>query len=142
MRQRTRSSLAHIMACRLFDAKPLSEQMLVYCELVRWEQTSGKFESKYDDFHSRKFILKCRLRHGSHLSLPQYVNPWRADEAYMCQCTRSSLVRYRYHTDHIFNVYIYTYIYIYITLLKSFDEELNDILHLPHPVGPKRAEPL
>ena len=34
------SSLVQIMACRLFGAKPLSEPMLTYCQLYRWEQTS------------------------------------------------------------------------------------------------------
>ena len=32
------------MAYRLFGAKPLSETMLVHCQLDTWEQTSVKFD--------------------------------------------------------------------------------------------------
>ena len=38
------------MACRLFGAKPLSEQMEVFCQLDPWEQTSMKFISEYSEF--------------------------------------------------------------------------------------------
>ena len=33
MRQRAWSALVHVMACRLFGAKPLPEPMLVYCQI-------------------------------------------------------------------------------------------------------------
>ena len=45
----------------LVRAKPLSEPMLVYCQLDPWEQVSVKFESEFYPFHSRKCIWKCRL---------------------------------------------------------------------------------
>ena len=56
VRQWTGSSSVQVMACRLFGAKWLPEPMLAYCQLDSWEQISVKFE-----FHSRKFIWKCRL---------------------------------------------------------------------------------
>ena len=43
MHPQPRTSLAQIMACRLFGAKPLSEPMLEYYQLDPWEQTSVKF---------------------------------------------------------------------------------------------------
>ena len=43
MRQVIGSALVQVMACRLFDAKPLSKQMLGYCQFDPWEQTSVKF---------------------------------------------------------------------------------------------------
>ena len=53
MRQFTRISLVQIMDCRLFDAKPLSKSMLFYCQLHPWEQTSMKFESKFNNSQTR-----------------------------------------------------------------------------------------
>ena len=44
---------------RLFDAKPLPEPMLAYCQLDFWEQILVKFE--FCHFHSRKCIWNCRL---------------------------------------------------------------------------------
>ena len=66
MRQSTRLSLVQTTACR--GAKPLSEPMLVNCQLDPQEQTSGKFELKYEDFHWRtwKCITKLRLQNGGH----------------------------------------------------------------------------
>ena len=46
------STLVQMMACRLFDAKPLSKPMLGYGQLDPYEQTSVKFQSKYKTFHS------------------------------------------------------------------------------------------
>ena len=43
MRQLIESALVQIMACRLFDAKPLSKPMLEDCQLDPWEQMSVKF---------------------------------------------------------------------------------------------------
>ena len=39
------------MARRPFDAKPLSEQMLTYCQLHPWEYMSVKFKSKIEHFN-------------------------------------------------------------------------------------------
>ena len=43
------------MACPLFDAKPLSEPMLVYYQLDPWKQTSVQFELKFEDFRENEF---------------------------------------------------------------------------------------
>ena len=61
MRQLSGSALVRVMACRLFDAKPLLEPVLVYCQLDSWEQISVKFELEFYHFHSRKCIWNCRL---------------------------------------------------------------------------------
>ena len=37
------------MTCRLFGAKPLSEPMVVYYELLPWKQTSVNFEKDHHD---------------------------------------------------------------------------------------------
>ena len=49
------------MACRLFGAKPLPEPMLTYFD--PWVKPSSTFESKYDNFHSRKYVsnVVCKL---------------------------------------------------------------------------------
>ena len=52
---KTRPSLVLIMPCCLFGAKPLSEP--IQCQLDTWEQTSGTFESKYQNF-DLKYCLK------------------------------------------------------------------------------------
>ena len=54
------------MACRLLGAKPLSKPMLGYCQLDTKEQSSVKFKSKYETFHSQKCIRKYRLQNGGH----------------------------------------------------------------------------
>ena len=64
MRQWIWSALVQIMACRQFGAKPLSKPMLVYCQLVLWEQTSVKILIKF--FHARTGIWKYHLRKGGH----------------------------------------------------------------------------
>ena len=57
MHQWTGPSLVQVMACRLFDTKPLPEPILAYCQLDSWEQISLKFEFEFYSFHTRK----CRL---------------------------------------------------------------------------------
>ena len=52
------------MACRLFGAKPLSEPMLIYCQLDSKEHISMEYYSIFKLFHSRKCIWKHRLRNG------------------------------------------------------------------------------
>ena len=47
MRQRVGSALVQIMACRLFDAKPLLKPWMVCCQLNSLEQVSMKFESYF-----------------------------------------------------------------------------------------------
>ena len=41
-----------------------SKPMLINCQLDHWEQISGKFESKYNNFHTRKWFWKCWLQNG------------------------------------------------------------------------------
>ena len=68
----TRPSLVQIMACHLFDAKPLSEPMLAYHQLGPKEHISMKFNLKIKGFHSRICIWKYCLQNDVHLS---YVCP-------------------------------------------------------------------
>ena len=44
MCQETGSSLAQVMVYHLFDAKPLPEPVLVYCQLESWQQVTVKFD--------------------------------------------------------------------------------------------------
>ena len=61
MRQRTGSALVQIMACRLFGAKPLREQLLAYCQLDSWEQISLKFESEFYHFRNTFKFVACQM---------------------------------------------------------------------------------
>ena len=62
MRQQTIPSLVQIMACRLFGDKPLSEPMIVYCQMESNGNISMTFYLKFKCFHSRKCIGSCRLQ--------------------------------------------------------------------------------
>ena len=66
MHHQRMQSLVHIMACRLIGTKPLSEPVIEYYQLETWEQISVKFESKQDNFLTRKCVRKCHLHNGSH----------------------------------------------------------------------------
>ena len=50
------------MACRLFEAKPLPEPMLTYCELDILGQITLKFETNYDRSHSREWLSLTAVR--------------------------------------------------------------------------------
>ena len=52
MRQWIGSALVEIMACRLFDAKPLSQPLLGYYQLDSKEQTSVEF------CHKANFLIQ------------------------------------------------------------------------------------
>ena len=62
--QCTRPALVCKMAYCLFGAKPLSDWML-----DSYEQISVKFESKRNNFHSRKQIWIWPLQNGGHFVL-------------------------------------------------------------------------
>ena len=64
IRQWTKPSLVQTMACHLFDTKPLSEPMLIYCQFGHRQWNSVKYRQKYKYFESRKRIWKDRLRNG------------------------------------------------------------------------------
>ena len=57
------STLVQIMACRLFGTMPLSKPMLGYCQSELYEETSVKFESKYNIFIHENACenVVCRL---------------------------------------------------------------------------------
>ena len=69
MLHQLRQSLAQIMAWCLFDAKPLSEPMLYYCQFDLKEQTSFKLDWKLKHFHSRKCNWINHLENVSHFVL-------------------------------------------------------------------------
>ena len=56
LREWNGSSMAQVMACRLFGAKPLSEPTLTHCLLYSWEYISVKFVSELFSF--KKMQLK------------------------------------------------------------------------------------
>ena len=72
MRQYSIPTLVQIMPCRLFGAKPLSEQMLPCWQLVPPEHSSVKLYSNCKSFLWRKCTWKCRLRNDGH-----FVSMWK-----------------------------------------------------------------
>ena len=54
-RQLTGSALFKVMACGMFDAKPLPEPTPAYSRLESWEQIAVKFESLFYHFIHLKF---------------------------------------------------------------------------------------
>ena len=73
MRQEIIPPLFQIMASHLFGAKPLSESMLLYCQLDPNEHISVKFYLKFKSFHSRKCTWKCHLRNDISFVLMAFV---------------------------------------------------------------------
>ena len=61
MRRWTGSALVQIMAWHQTSDKPLSEPVLIYCQLHSLEQISVKFELEFYHFHWGKCIRKCHL---------------------------------------------------------------------------------
>ena len=73
------SALVRKMACRMFGANPLPKPMLVYCLLDPWEQSSVKFESKYNFFiHENAFEnVVCEM---AAIRSRKWINIGRTDE--------------------------------------------------------------
>ena len=65
--------MLQVMACRLFDAKPLPEPMLSYCQLGPSEQTLVKLESKYETFHSWNALENAICEMAAILSMERWV---------------------------------------------------------------------
>ena len=91
MRRWIGSASVQIMACRLFGPKTLSKPMLGYCKLAFQEPIFLTFNSKCDNFHSRKRISNYRFRNGGHFcpggdkiirwspcNIPSLVTVWPA----------------------------------------------------------------
>ena len=66
-------TLVQIMACRLFDTRPLPEPMLQYCQSGPRKHISLNCFFKFKSFYSRKCTWKCRLWSSSHFVRPQCV---------------------------------------------------------------------
>ena len=113
LRQRIGWALVQIMACRLIGAKPLSKPMLAYCQLDPKEQTSVKFQSKFNHFHSRKCVWKCRLRNGGHFVRGDELSLRRGSE-------HSSPMRLgnwkSFYDPHDFPVYLRIWAEVFIIL--------------------------
>ena len=62
------------MACRLFNAKPISEPMLPYCQLDPNVYISIKKHLIFKSFYSVKCTWKYRLRNGGHVPRWWWVN--------------------------------------------------------------------
>ena len=59
--QETRPSLVQITACRLFGAKSSHNSMMASYQLGPCEQTSVKFESKFNNFQESEFENVCKM---------------------------------------------------------------------------------
>ena len=81
---------------------PLPQPMLAYFNILPdpQEQTSVKYKSKHNDYHSRKCMWKCRLQNGSHFVLGSMESP--------IGCLQS---------DGHFLISICTHIYIHIKII-------------------------
>ena len=55
-----------IKVCHMYGTIPLSEIMLPYCQMDFSKQISLTFESKYNNFHSRKLMRKVRMQNAGH----------------------------------------------------------------------------
>ena len=67
-------SLVQIMACRLDDAKPISEPMLESCWWDPWEQNQRNFNSNWNIFIQENAFENIICEMASILSRPQCVN--------------------------------------------------------------------
>ena len=74
MRQWTGPSLVQVMACRLFDAEPLPEQMLIYCQLDPWEQVSVKFNQNFCLSYKKMHFKMPSAKMAAILSRGRWVN--------------------------------------------------------------------
>ena len=74
MRQTTGSSLAQVMACRLFGGKALLEPMLVYCQLDSCEQVSVKFKFEFYHFNKKMDLKMSSAKMATILSREMWVN--------------------------------------------------------------------
>ena len=77
----TGSSFVQVMACCLFNIKPLLEPMLIYNQL-------GKFHWNLNQnrkFLPRKCISKCSLQNGSHFIQTSMCSGWIKMEQYLSQ---------------------------------------------------------
>ena len=72
------SSLAQIIAYRLFSAKPLSKPMLAYCWFDPWQQTSVKLRLESIFFFQENTFENIVSKKSAILSRPQCVDyfPW------------------------------------------------------------------
>ena len=82
------SSLFEIIAYHLFGAKPVSEPMLIHCQLDPEEQTC-EISIIIREFPVTKMQLKCRLQNIDHLSRSQCVNRPRILRSKICDSMKT-----------------------------------------------------
>ena len=70
------------MACHLISAKPLSEPMIIYCQLEPSEK------------NLREILIEIQLTKFNILSWPQSVNPWHSDFFYPLVIASNLSVQY------------------------------------------------
>ena len=65
------NAVSHWLGANIESAlfQVMTETMLVYCQLIHWEQISVKFLSKFKRFHSRTCAWKSSLQNGGHFVL-------------------------------------------------------------------------
>ena len=78
VRHWTGSSLVHVMACRLFGAKPVFESMMSYSPMDPWEQSPENFFFEIENFPLTKMHFKTSwVKVLTILSRPQYNRVWQ-----------------------------------------------------------------
>ena len=85
MRQRIRSPLVQIMACRLFGTKPLPKPVLGYCQLYPYQQTSLNFNQKIKLFIHKNASENIICEMAAILSTKRWVNSPGPGDTYMIQ---------------------------------------------------------
>ena len=68
-------SLDQIMAGRMFGAHPLSDPMLIYCQMNHKEHISRKFYLKLQSIHPRKLSSNIIWKLEAIFSRPQWAYP-------------------------------------------------------------------
>ena len=98
MRHWIMPSLVQIMACHLFDTRPLSELMLPYCQLDPRNIFQWNFIQNSKVFIQGNALENVALKMADILSRPQCVNRWKA----LSKAKYSSKIRGRPTNERVY----------------------------------------
>ena len=87
-RQWTGPTLVQVMACRLFDAKPLPETMLAYRQLHSWEQIQWNLNRNSIISIQENGFGNVVCQNGGHLVRGRWVKPGLRRSLKGCQTLR------------------------------------------------------
>ena len=125
--QQSWSAMFHVMASRLFGAKP--DPVLTNRQSDPCQQTLAALEEQFCDFHWQKYMTKCRLQNGYNLVWSSRC--WKVGIITQCRkhwiqaLTCWSIRQINTLLVHAWYIYIYTYIYIYHCLLPQYNTRIS-----------------